>query len=94
MGVPPEAEENDAHAQEREANCSLQHKIRKRARMLIVAGGHTVPSTKEKKKKKKKKWILIIRKKDEPFGYSYSNFDFLRKIREGWQLCHGVSGEK
>ena len=31
-GVPPEAEENGAHAQERKANCSLQHaKITKRS---------------------------------------------------------------
>ena len=41
--VPPEAEENGAHAQEWEANCSLQHaKSENAARMLIAAGGHTV----------------------------------------------------
>ena len=57
MGVPPEAEENGAHAQEREANCSLQCKIRKRAQILIVVGGHTVPSTKHGGKKKKKKEV-------------------------------------
>ena len=51
--MPPEAEENGAHAQEREVNCSLQRKISKRARMLIAAGGHTVPSTEHGKKEKK-----------------------------------------
>ena len=41
--MPPEAEENGAHAQERKANCSLQHaKSQNAARMLIATGGHTV----------------------------------------------------
>ena len=42
-GVPPEAEENGVHAQERETNCSLQleRKIRQCARMLIAADGRT-----------------------------------------------------
>ena len=41
--MPPEAEENGSYAQEREANCSLQHaKSEIAARMLIAAGGHTV----------------------------------------------------
>ena len=53
--MPPEAEENGAHAQEREVNCILQRKIRKRARMSIVAGGHTVPSTKHGERKRKEK---------------------------------------
>ena len=54
VGVLPEAEENGAQAQGREVNCSLQRKITKHARMLIVAGGHTVPSTEHGKKEKKK----------------------------------------
>ena len=60
--MPPEAEENGAHAQE--ANCSLQlqRKIRKRARMWIVASGHTVPSTKHGKEKKKVGFSLFGKK--------------------------------
>ena len=69
--MPPKAEENGARAQEREANCSLQRKLRKRARMLIVAGGHTVPSTKHGK------LDFHYSEKNEPFGNSYCNFDFL-----------------
>ena len=52
--MPPEAEESGAYAQGREANCSLQRKITKRVRMLIAAGGHTVPSTEHGKKRKEK----------------------------------------
>ena len=63
MGVLPEAEENGTHAQEREANCSMQCKITKLARMLITAGGHTVPSTEHGKRKKKKMDFYYSEKK-------------------------------
>ena len=63
--MPPEAEENGAHAQGRQANCSLQcmrcsTKSENAvnvdcSRMLIAADGHTVLSTEHKKERKKKK---------------------------------------
>ena len=53
--MPTKAEENGTHAQEREANCSLQHaKSENAARMLIAAGGHTVVYGTQWKKEKKK----------------------------------------
>ena len=63
VGVLPEAEENGAHAQEWEANCSLQCKIRKRARMLIAAGGHTVYHLRNMERKTKKVGFSLFEKK-------------------------------
>ena len=48
--------------------------------MLIAAGGCTALSTEhgvKKKGEKKKGWIFIIRKQNQLFRNSYSNFDFL-----------------
>ena len=71
--VPPEAEKNGAHAQEREANCSLQHaKSENAARMLIAAGGHSVVTEHGGKKKGEKSLIFIIGKKKS----SYRKFVF------------------
>ena len=66
--MPPEAEENGAHAQGREVNCSLQRmrcsaKSEKRARMLIAAGGHTVPSTEHGGGEEKTVGFSLFRKK-------------------------------
>ena len=69
--MPPEAEENGAHAQERKANCSLQHaKSENAARMLIAAGGHTVDYGKRGKKVLKKlDFHYSKRKKNRKFVF-------------------------
>ena len=75
--MPLEAEENSAHAQELEANCSLQHaKSQNAARMLIATGRHTVVYG-TRGKKRKKSWIFIILKKKIIIGNLFSNVDFL-----------------
>ena len=57
--VPLEAEENGAHAQELEANCSRQHaKSQNVARKLIATGRHTVVyGTRGKRGKKSRIFI-------------------------------------
>ena len=57
--MPPEAEENGAHAQELEVN-SMQRKIRERARMLIAAGGRTVSSMGHRVKKRREKVGFLL----------------------------------
>ena len=53
--MPPETEENGAHAQEQEANCSLQRKIRKRSTNVDCGRWtYSVPSTEHGKKERKK----------------------------------------
>ena len=77
--MPPKAEENGVHAQEREANCSMQHaKSENAAQMLIAAGGHTVVyETQGKIYIYFLSQIFIIREKKSSFGNLCSNVDFL-----------------
>ena len=80
MGVLLEAEENGAHAQEQEANCSIQRKITKRAHaMLIAAGGHYILYRLRNMggKKGEKKLDFHYLEKNEPFGKKNSKLDFL-----------------
>ena len=73
--LPPVAEENGAHAQEREANCGLQHvKIRKRS-TNVDCGRRTycrVWNT-----GRRKKLDFHYSEKKSSFGNLYSNVDFL-----------------
>ena len=76
--MTPEAEENGAHAPEREANCRLQHaKSENTTRMLIAAGRHTVVYGTGGNKTNKQNRIFIIQNKNSSFGNLYSNVDFL-----------------
>ena len=79
MGVPPEAEENGAQGQEREANCSLLHaKSENASRIMIAAGGHTVVyGTREEGGGEKKKSDFHYSEKKSSFGNFYSNVHFL-----------------
>ena len=76
------AEENGAHAQGREANCSLQRMCCSTDQRTCECGlqqadvlCHLRNTRKEKKGKKSR--IFIIRKQNSSFGNSYSNLDFL-----------------
>ena len=70
----PEAEENGAHAQQREANCSLQSKISE-CGLLQVDIRYRLWNI--GKKEKKKKLDFRYSEKNKPFRNSYSNLDFL-----------------
>ena len=78
--MPPEAEENGAHAQGREANCSLQRKLRcstkQRMRVNVDCGRQTycvIYGTQGGKKKKKRQ------EKKSDFQYSETKF-IIRKF--------------
>ena len=77
--LPPEAEENGAHAQEWEANCSMQHATSENAARMLIAGRWTYCRLRNTRgtSTPKKSQIFIIRKKKSSFGNLYSNVDFL-----------------